>query len=368
MPISRLDETDLLIPLYEGMYEEVPWDRFLWRLIRRAGADRAGLVINQNGASIEDAAVHIVERRAEKIDRIPQVADFLAFSAMRPNRVYSGEELSEMYTLPLPVVEREDGAPPWFSRQVRVNGAEDLSGWLMVGRGAADFSAATSALLGGLAQHLAVIARTYQMFVQQRLRGSIADKALARLGVGWISFDSEARVMDLDERARMRLHAAIGPAGLKGQRLHPPIAKAGRDLIRECAAFAVDEKRLERIIRLAENPSLELLIQPADSRGDDMAMKVAAFGFVRESVVLPPGMADLVETLLNVSPSEARLATMLSMGNSLTEAAANLGLTIETVRNYSKRLYARTGTRGQSDLVRLVLTGLAVLACPSGED
>ncbi len=39
-----------------------------------------------------------------------------------------------------------------------------------------------------------------------------------------------------------------------------------------------------------------------------------------------------------------------------------LHLTLETARNYSKRLYAKTGTRGQADLVRLVLTNVAMLA------
>ena len=51
---------------------------------------------------------------------------------------------------------------------------------------------------------------------------------------------------------------------------------------------------------------------------------------------------------------EAELAMALSDGLSIAEAASSLGLSLETVRNYSKRLYAKLGVRGRTDLVRLI--------------
>ena len=42
----------------------------------------------------------------------------------------------------------------------------------------------------------------------------------------------------------------------------------------------------------------------------------------------------------------------LARGRSIAEAGAALGLTIETARNYSKRIYAKLGLRGQAELVR----------------
>ena len=46
----------------------------------------------------------------------------------------------------------------------------------------------------------------------------------------------------------------------------------------------------------------------------------------------------------------------------MREAAADLGLTVETARNYSKKIYAKTGARGQAELVRNILTGVLALA------
>ena len=56
-----------------------------------------------------------------------------------------------------------------------------------------------------------------------------------------------------------------------------------------------------------------------------------------------------------LSRSEARLACRLASGDSLSTAAATLGLSVETARNYSKSLYAKTGARGQGPLVAWVL-------------
>jgi DNA-binding CsgD family transcriptional regulator len=61
-------------------------------------------------------------------------------------------------------------------------------------------------------------------------------------------------------------------------------------------------------------------------------------------------------------PSEARLAWAISQGLSIADPAQSLGLTIETARKHSKKIYAKTGTRGQAELVRLILTSVLALA------
>jgi DNA-binding NarL/FixJ family response regulator len=59
---------------------------------------------------------------------------------------------------------------------------------------------------------------------------------------------------------------------------------------------------------------------------------------------------------------EAEFAVALARGASIAEAAAELGLTIETARNYSKQVYAKLGLRGQADLVRRFHESAASLA------
>ena len=47
---------------------------------------------------------------------------------------------------------------------------------------------------------------------------------------------------------------------------------------------------------------------------------------------------------------------------SIDEAAGEVGLTIETARNYSKKIYAKAGARGQPELVRNILVSVLALA------
>ena len=70
----------------------------------------------------------------------------------------------------------------------------------------------------------------------------------------------------------------------------------------------------------------------------------------------------ILRELHGLSDREAALAEKLSRGETIIEAGRALRLTDETARNYSKRIYAKTGTRGQGDLVREVLGGLTPFA------
>ena len=62
-----------------------------------------------------------------------------------------------------------------------------------------------------------------------------------------------------------------------------------------------------------------------------------------------------------LSASEARLALALCRGKRIAEAGEEIGLTVETARSYSKSIYAKTGARGQPDLVRIILGSILAL-------
>ena len=86
--------------------------------------------------------------------------------------------------------------------------------------------------------------------------------------------------------------------------------------------------------------------------------KPAAFIYVNGDRWSQADRCEQLVDLFGLLPSEARLAWMMAQATSITEAADALGLTIETARNYSKKIYAKTGARGQAELVRIVLTSV----------
>jgi len=75
--------------------------------------------------------------------------------------------------------------------------------------------------------------------------------------------------------------------------------------------------------------------------------------------------ASILSDLFSLTPSEARFAARMADSASIAEVARLLGLTIETARNYSKRIYGKMDVRGQADLIRLLSSSIMEKAATS---
>jgi DNA-binding CsgD family transcriptional regulator len=64
-----------------------------------------------------------------------------------------------------------------------------------------------------------------------------------------------------------------------------------------------------------------------------------------------------IQTLakLSLTPAETRLAIALFKGQSVEAYAKEVGISINTARWYVKQIYAKTGVKRQTDLIRLLL-------------
>ena len=78
---------------------------------------------------------------------------------------------------------------------------------------------------------------------------------------------------------------------------------------------------------------------------------VAATAVSASAMVPSP---TILSGLFDLTPAEARLATSLTAGRALKSAAADNGVTFSTARTYLDRIYRKTGTNHQSQLVALL--------------
>jgi DNA-binding CsgD family transcriptional regulator len=77
--------------------------------------------------------------------------------------------------------------------------------------------------------------------------------------------------------------------------------------------------------------------------------------FVRKAQVEPPPMPGVIAKHYGLTPSELRvLLAVVFEGGSVTELAASLGISNATAKTHLKKLFEKTGTKRQADLVRLV--------------
>jgi DNA-binding CsgD family transcriptional regulator len=105
---------------------------------------------------------------------------------------------------------------------------------------------------------------------------------------------------------------------------------------------------------------LSVVVAPLPSRRAALTSDgaaVAVFVTDPERTAVPD--VETLRRLFVLTPAEARLVQRLVSGRSLEEAAADLGLQLETVRSRLKVIFQKTDTHRQADLIRLAMATVA---------
>ncbi len=347
--ISHNGQTELVLPLFEGLLETPPWEVFLQRLMARTQAQRVRLKI---APSIESDRPILERRVAMRGFGSPNDTDdedaaltALASGSLRANRVYGLGELCDTASLPA-----QSATPKLLqkarigdARLIRISAAQQNSVWISLLHEREAFQAADSALLAALAPAIRVAVQNLFAIELFKTRMEIAEKSLARLGIGQAVLDDHGRTVAADPM---------------WQSQQPSVQDREGQLAAACAA-------LER------SPEGECAIVPGGKLGRPLLLRrrVEFGGPLTQSAVavasyrLPENqdatsIEPVIAATFGLSPRESALAAKLTMGHSLADAGNSLGLTIETTRNYSKRIFAKTGAHGQTDLVRRILASL----------
>ena len=98
-----------------------------------------------------------------------------------------------------------------------------------------------------------------------------------------------------------------------------------------------------------------LMAAPAGSAGGDAVIAL----FISDPEAGQVSATEVLETVYSLTRAEAELVRLLSQGHSLDTVAELRGITMNTARSHLKRVFAKTDTKRQGELVRLVLTGVA---------
>jgi DNA-binding CsgD family transcriptional regulator len=204
-----------------------------------------------------------------------------------------------------------------------------------------------SALLPHLSRSLGVMFRLRD--AEFNLTVTLA--ALDRLATGVVLFDEKGAVNHLNREAerilglddgldRRALEDAARPL-LDIDALHTPHFSASRH---------------------AKRPSgkhpfvLQFAPLPAGNDFSEEAKPVRAIGFITDPEAPWRLDVELLQQLYGITPAEARLAERLCAGDTLAGAAARCGVSEATVKTQLNRLFEKTGTQRQTDLLRVLLS------------
>jgi pimeloyl-ACP methyl ester carboxylesterase/DNA-binding CsgD family transcriptional regulator len=189
-------------------------------------------------------------------------------------------------------------------------------------------------------------------------------------GYALVLLDRQRRLIASNEGGREFFGAVCRPL-IQGQRL--VFAETGDDATFASALKDLDKKGTAPILARFSGMNGDGAMPYYLVRGDALSpamLRAAEFDAGAAQpfcalVAAPPDAGDetldLFRKALGLTPAEARLAARLRFGQSLKEAAEELGISVNTARNQLKSVFEKLGVNRQADLVRH-LAELAALA------
>lgn len=313
------------------------WPGFLRELSRVTHADGAWLRVAAQGRTVQ---VWSVGRSFDL--PVPDAAQ------MRMNRIYSQTDLPGPVARDLPI------------RALRWNISPDEDALLILHREDRDFRAVDGVQLANLTPYLGQAMASWRRLCAARAQAEL-DRMIARdLGCGWLLFHPAGNLADMSPHLPDLIAATPGLRLRAGGWLDiadPALAQG----FQRAMAAAQTPKAQPQFVELAHDPLVQIALWPVE-----VASEPRLAGIVRHMPAARRLPTDHVATALGVSRSEARLAMLLCDGFSLSDAARELGWTLETARSCSKQIFARMGASGQADVIRRMLTSVFWLT-PAGQ-
>lgn len=353
-------ESDLLAALHEGVLEQPLWHRFLEQLRGASHASYAGLFFRPaDGPTVQLFAGRALPQHLQDIAFERFGVDPLPHHHMREGRVYALEELID----PNDAVQRgfidEVLRPGGMGhlRSVRVTESGGTDAWLTIVNDR-PLGAAVGSLLSRLVPHLRIALHSFVTLERERVRSSISSEMMGRLNFGWLTVDARCRILDRSPN----IDGIFRRTSLLRQGRYDRLTFSSTTIDRDVAAivksFAAGTAQRPRAFRLSQDPWMDIFVAPVHERLASPGSAAAAVVYVSGDRWSRDDRCEQLVDLFGLLPSEARLAWAIGQGRSIAEAAEELGLSVETARNYSKKIYSKTGASGQAELVRIIFTSV----------
>jgi DNA-binding CsgD family transcriptional regulator len=223
-----------------------------------------------------------------------------------------------------------------------------------------DFDASETKLFAALIPHL-------QRAVQLRLRLAGLDgltegsaEILNRLAMGVLLVDAEARVIFANRAAEgiLRTRRGLFP-GRDGLRAEIPAeTRRLRLTIADCAEPRGQLGGAGGRLRLSREHSLPLTVVVAPHRAGFTWVDVArprVILFITDPETRIPARRVALREDFGLTQAEATVAVEILEADGLQAVADRLSISLATVRTHLAHVFDKTGTRRQSELVRLIL-------------
>ena len=224
-------------------------------------------------------------------------------------------------------------------------------------------------LLARLTPHLQRAVAIYARLNRTSSERDVYAGAVDQLLVATIILDERGRVLTTNEVGRDLLDAGQGLSvrgdylHIDGRDIHKELQETLTTIIRAQQRGETSIVKALRVPRPGGRSDLGLVVRPvpAGQRREGQASPVAAV-FISDPELQESTSAQSLRELFDLTPAEAKLATLLARGLSLADVSEEQHISQHTARAQLKAIFAKTGVSRQAELVRLVLKSVASLA------
>ena len=192
-------------------------------------------------------------------------------------------------------------------------------------------------------------------------------QSLNRIPLGIMVVDHDCRILHSNDQAKALLQNDTGLVRRPDGRCATNSKKLNEEFQNMVERMTVGESTDER--------DQETLVIPGKDGGVDLSLLLVPAGTQtgRQNTVIFITSPDIEVTvshatlrrLYTLTDAEAALAEKLVQGKTLEEIAGETGRSAHTLRSQLKQIFQKTDTNRQSQLIKKVLTGPAVLGQPN---
>lgn len=231
-------------------------------------------------------------------------------------------------------------------------------------KGEPNFGAAERTLLESLLPHLRTAVALYGHIARQEVQLSFSDQAVDQLAIGSLVLDERGVVLLKNTVADRILRQEDGLSLQDGQ-LHCTDADSEKQLysllrqVQKSVLAGDDESTSSQSLQVLRGPGAHywsLLLRPSRARpGLKEAASATVLVLLRDASLEPAVSSGILMELFGLTRAEAKLAERLVKGDSLSEAAEELGRSRYTARAQLAAIFDKTGIHRQPQLVSHIL-------------
>jgi len=389
-PLALQDYDRLIGALYQGPLEETPFQTFLplsrellnakviSLVLRPPAVGDRGVILNQLRADENHADTPLTVQLADPNDWQIDVyrEQFFAldpFINLPAGKVFTLRELlpdaelraSEYYHQYLEpagvlhILGADIGAPGDFQARLRFSRGPDEP----------PFTANDKAICALLVPHLERAIAIHARLNRTESERDLFAGAVAQLDVGTILLDEHGRFLKANAPATQILSEKDG-LQVTQQQLELATRQRSQELqqiIRRVLASAHRNEaavvQVLRVPRPSGRADLGLMVRlvPQYEWAEGHSSPAVAI-FITDPEQAGAASQQTLTQLFGLTRAEATLATLLTRGLALQEAATELNISPHTARAQLRSIFSKTGVTRQAELIRLLVKSVAVLA------